>query len=96
MTNKELKIDRIRMVKRFLAEKGIRVLQKDIADVERHAFPIPSDDGEFFEHREIYVVILKNGDKYAIMRETVDENGNFSTASARMVTTAAKKIKGGE
>lgn len=91
MTNRELKLDRIRMVKRFFAEKGIRVMQKDIADVERHAFPIPSDDGELFEHREIYVVTLKNGDKYAIMRETVDELGNFSTGSAKMVT---REIKG--
>ena len=86
MNNSELKLDRIRMVKRFLAENGINVYQKDIATVERHGFPIRSDDGGIFDHREIYLVVMKDGKKYEILRETVDAENKFSTGSARMIT----------
>ena len=92
MTNAELRKDRIRMAKRFFAEKGIKVFQKDIAAVERHGFEIPSQDGELFEHREIYFVLMKNGKKFAIMRETVDAFGEFSTASAKMITKEIREV----
>lgn len=92
MTNAELRKARIRMAKRFFAEKGINVFQKDIAAVERHGFEIPSQDGELFEHREIYIVKMKNGKTYAIMRETVDASGEFSTASAKMITRDIREV----
>lgn len=81
----ELTMDRIRIAKRLLAEKGIKVFQKDIKKVEKHGFPIPSDDGELFDHREIWLVVMKSGKRYEILRETVDENGKFSTGSAKYV-----------
>lgn len=79
MTN----IERIRIAKNLLAEKEIKVYQKDIARVECHGFPIPSEDGTIFEHREVWLVEMKNGKKYEILRETVDANGEFSIGSAR-------------
>ena len=81
----ELTMDRIRIAKMLLAEKGIKVFQKDIEKVEKHGFPIPSDDGELFDHREIWLVEMKSGKRYEILRETVDENGKFSTGSAKYV-----------
>lgn len=81
----ELTMDRIRIAKMLLAEKGIKVFQKDIKKVEKHGFPIPSDDGELFDHREIWLVVMKSGKRYEILRETVDENGKFSTGSAKYV-----------
>lgn len=78
MTN----IERIRIAKNLLAEKDIKVYQKDIARVERHGFAIPSEDGTLFDHREIWIVEMKNGKKFEILRETVDANGKFSTGSA--------------
>lgn len=83
MTKRELNLDRVRMAKRFLAEKGVKVYQKDIAAVEKHGFPMPSEDGTLFEHREAWLVVMKDGKRYEILRETVDENGDFSLASAR-------------
>ena len=81
----ELTMDRIRIAKMLLAEKDIKVFQKDIKKVEKHGFPIPSDDGELFDHREIWLVEMKSGKRYEILRETVDENGKFSTGSAKYV-----------
>lgn len=87
----ELTMDRIRIAKRLLAEKGIKVFQKDIKKVEKHGFPIPSDDGELFDHREIWLVEMKSGKSYEILRETVDENGKFSTGSAKYVVQGIKE-----
>lgn len=87
----ELTMDRIRIAKRLLAEKDIKVFQKDIKKVERHGFPIPSDDGELFDHREIWLVVMKSGKRYEILRETVDENGKFSTGSAKYVVQGIKE-----
>ena len=81
----KLTMDRIRIAKMLLAEKDIKVFQKDIKKVEKHGFPIPSDDGELFDHREIWLVEMKSGKRYEILRETVDENGKFSTGSAKYV-----------
>ena len=92
MTNAELRKDRIRMAKRFFAEKDIKVFQKDIAAVERRGFEIPSQDGELFEHREIYIVTMKNGKTYAIKRETVNAFGEFSTASGKFKTTDIMEV----
>ena len=63
----ELTMDRIRIAKMLLAEKGIKVFQKDIKKVEKHGFPIPSDDGELFDHREIWLVVMKSGKRYEIL-----------------------------
>lgn len=87
----ELTMDRIRIAKRLLAEKGIKVFQKDIKKVEKHGFPIPSDDGELFDHREIWLVVMKSGKRYEILRETVDENGKFSTGSAKYVVQGVRE-----
>lgn len=87
----ELTMDRIRIAKRLLAEKDIKVFQKDIKKVEKHGFPIPSDDGELFDHREIWLVEMKSGKRYEILRETVDENGKFSTGSAKLVVQGARE-----
>ena len=87
----ELTMDRIRIAKRLLAEKGIKVFQKDIKKVEKHGFPIPSDDGELFDHREIWLVEMKSGKRYEILRETVDENGKFSTGSAKYVVQGVRE-----
>ena len=87
----ELTMDRIRIAKRLLAEKGIKVFQKDVKKVEKHGFPIPSDDGELFEHREIWLVVMKSGKRYEILRETVDENGKFSTGSAKYVVQGIRE-----
>ena len=87
----ELTMDRIRIAKMLLAEKDIKVFQKDIKKVEKHGFPIPSDDGELFDHREIWLVVMKNGKRYEILRETVDENGKFSTGSAKLVVQGVRE-----
>ena len=87
----ELTMDRIRIAKMLLAEKDIKVFQKDIEKVEKHGFPIPSDDGELFDHREIWLVVMKSGKRYEILRETVDENGKFSTGSAKYVVQGVRE-----
>ena len=87
----ELTMDRIRIAKMLLAEKDIKVFQKDIKKVEKHGFPIPSDDGELFDHREIWLVVMKSGKRYEILRETVDENGKFSTGSAKLVVQGVRE-----
>ena len=87
----ELTMDRIRIAKMLLAEKGIKVFQKDIKKVEKHGFPIPSDDGELFDHREIWLVEMKSGKRYEILRETVDENGKFSTGSAKYIVQGVRE-----
>ena len=87
----ELTMDRIRIAKMLLAEKDIKVFQKDIKKVEKHGFPIPSDDGELFDHREIWLVEMKSGKRYEILRETVDENGKFSTGSAKLVVQGVRE-----
>ena len=87
----KLTMDRIRIAKMLLAEKGIKVFQKDIKKVEKHGFPIPSDDGELFDHREIWLVEMKSGKRYEILRETVDENGKFSTGSAKLVVQGVRE-----
>ena len=87
----ELTMDRIRIAKMLLAEKGIKAFQKDIKKVEKHGFPIPSDDGELFDHREIWLVEMKSGKRYEILRETVDENGKFSTGSAKLVVQSVRE-----
>ena len=87
----ELTMDRIRIAKMLLAEKDIKVFQKDIKKVEKHGFPIPSDDGELFDHREIWLVEMKSGKRYEILRETVDENGKFSTGSAKYVVQGVRE-----
>lgn len=92
----ELEKDRAEMCQRFLAEKDINVSLKDIARVIRHAFPIASPDGEYYDHREIYLVELQNGERYEIMRETVNESGAFSLDSAKMITRTVRRYEGGE
>ena len=87
----KLTMDRIRIAKMLLAEKDIKVFQKDIKKVEKHGFPIPSDDGELFDHREIWLVEMKSGKRYEILRETVDENGKFSTGSAKLVVQGVRE-----
>ena len=87
----ELTMDRIRIAKRLLDEKGIKVFQKDIKKVKKHGFPIPSDDGKLFDHREIWLVEMKSGKRYEILRETVDENGKFSTGSAKYVVQGVRE-----
>lgn len=87
----ELTMDRIRIAKMLLAEKDIKVFQKDIKKVEKHGFPIPSDDRELFDHREIWLVEMKSGKRYEILRETVDENGKFSTGSAKLVVQGVRE-----
>ena len=87
----ELTMDRIRIAKMLLAEKGIKVFQKDNKKVEKHGFPIPSDDGELFDHREIWLVEMKSGKRYENLRETVDENGKFSTGSAKYVVQGVRE-----
>lgn len=80
-----------RLAKRYLADKGIKVFQKDIANVTvkeagRVFHHIGHGLGEYFNHRDIYTVDMKDGTKFEFMRETVDENGEYSTNSARFVT----------
>lgn len=88
MTN----IERIRIAKNLLAEKHIKVYQKDIARAERHGFPIPSEDGTIFEHREVWLVEMKNGKKYEILRETVGVNGKFSIGSALFKVQEVREV----
>ena len=76
----------------LLAEKEtFKVFQKDIKKVEKHGFPIPSDDGELFDHREIWLVEMKSGKDTRFLRETVDENGKFSTGSAKYVVQGVRE-----
>ena len=89
----EIKMNRIRMAKRFLEEKGIKVYQKDIKNVVRHGFSIASPDGEMFDHREMYLVEMKDGKKYEILRETVNENGAFSLESGRYVVKDVREVE---
>lgn len=93
MNNAEIKMDRIRMAKRFFQENGMKVFQKDIYSVTPHFFNIQSDDGHPFDHRIIYSILMKNGDRFEILRETVDANGEFSTGSARMITREIRKVE---
>lgn len=80
-----------RLVKRYLADKGIKILQKDIKAVTvkeagRVFHRITQGNGEYFNHRDIYTVDMKDGTRFEFMRETVDENGEYSTNSAMFVT----------
>ena len=81
-----MKIEKIRMAKRVLADGGVNVYQKDIKDVIEHKFNMESPDGEVFPHRYIYRIEMKNGTIYEVLRETVDKNGKFSLESARFKT----------
>lgn len=80
-----------RLAKAYLADKGIKIFQKDIEAVTvkeagKVFHHIGNGLGEYFNHRDIYTVIMKDGTVFEFMRETADEFGNYSTNSARFVT----------
>lgn len=87
-----------RMAKNLLAEQGIKIFIKDIKTVEIHPVTVVSHNvGEGlapdrFSHRDIVVVLMKDGTGYQILRETVDKDGNFSTNSARFITREVRNI----
>lgn len=87
-----------KMAKSILADAGIKVYQKDIKKVDiHHVGVVEHEVGEglkpdYFSHRDIILVEMQDGKRYEILRETVDENGDFSTMSAKMVTKEVKEV----
>ena len=87
-----------KMAKNILADAGIKVYQKDIKKVNiHHVGVVEHEVGEglkpdYFSHRDIILVEMQDGKRYEILRETVDENGNFSTDSAKFVVRDLKEI----
>ena len=86
-----------RLAKAYLADKGIKVFQKDMDAVDRfYSTAVRRNTGhgtyDIFNHREIYVVFMKDGTQYEILRETVDRDGNFSTNSAKFITRSVRTI----
>ena len=75
--------------KTVLANSGIKVFQKDIKKVELlNVTTHTSDCGEGLApdshpSRQIVLVERLDGKVYEVLRETVDEDGNYSTASMR-------------
>lgn len=80
-----------KLAKAYLADKGIKIFQKDIASVIVKEMGIVFHGignglGEYFNHRDVYTVRMKDGTVFEFIRETVDEYGNYSTNSAQFVT----------
>lgn len=75
-----------KMAKLILADEGINVFQKDIKRVDIKNVTVVEHDSDPFPHRQILIVLMNDGTRYDILRETVDKDGNFSTLSAKMVT----------
>ena len=88
-----------KMAKSILADAGIKVYQKDIKKVDvHHVSVVEHKVGEglapdYFSHRDIVLVEMKDGKRYEVLRETVDEDGNFSTESAKFVTKEVRSTK---
>lgn len=86
-----------RLAKAYLADKGIKIFQKDIASVIVKETGIVFHSighglGEYFNHRDVYTVRMKDGTVFEFIRETVDGDGNYSTNSAKFVTRDIKVI----
>ena len=87
MRKREIDLDRKRIAKRLLAEKGVKVYIKDVFAIGVSFGYYPAPDGSRVGSKETWYVEMNNGTRYEINRETQDASGNFSTASGRMVTT---------
>lgn len=89
-----------RIAKSILAEQGIKVFQKDIKNVAVHPMTVIRHEvgkdlePDHFSHRDIILVEMNDGTRYEILRETVDNDGNFSINSARFVTREVRKTEG--
>lgn len=86
-----------KLAKTYLADKGIKIFQKDIASVIVKEMGIVFHRighglGEYFNHRDVYTVRMKDGTVFEFIRETVDEDGNYSTNSAKFVTRDVRVI----
>ena len=89
-----------RYAKAILKEGGVSIHQKDVANVTTHEVSVVEHQiaggalpPDMYSHRDIVLVEMKDGTAYEVLRETVDENGNFSTVSARKITREVRKVK---
>lgn len=79
-----------RLVRLYLADEGVKIFQKDIKNIEVNPLDIVRHREGIFEgyfyHKDLYRVEMRDGTVYEFTRETVDENGNYSTNSAYFAT----------
>lgn len=57
-----------RAVKNILKEMGVKVYQKDITSVDRSFWPVLPNGRIAADHRTIYFVSMKNGDRFEILK----------------------------